>query len=110
MINHAEPPPKYSLQQVKDACVLAGIPEAEAPNIFDYWHSQGWKWGNGQEVTSLASGIRRMRNYQRAHPRKNEKKCINLNCYERGPAIYGPDDTGQMYYQCPKHRSRREPS
>jgi len=111
-----EQPPKYTLEQVKDACVLVGISESEAQAIYDYWHSQDWTWANGRPITNLVSGLRRMRNYQQAKDLHlwqkvkgglhQEKKCLGRNCYKRGPAERGPDDTGQMYYLCDQHKPK----
>lgn len=43
----------YTLEQVKDACALLGIPEQNAQSYFDHYGSQGWKKANGQMITEL---------------------------------------------------------
>ena len=53
-------PKGFSLQEVKDACTLIGIPESEAQAYYDNFDAQGWKRGNGQEIIKLGSHINRM--------------------------------------------------
>lgn len=47
----------YTLQQVKDSCILNGVPESNAQSYFDQYNSQDWKKGNGQPITNLQSHI-----------------------------------------------------
>jgi hypothetical protein len=47
----------FCLQQVKDACITNGIAEINAQSYFDHYNSQGFKKGNGQEITCLQSHI-----------------------------------------------------
>jgi len=51
----AQPVSFYTLEQVKDACVMNGIPETNAQSYFDQYNSQDWKKGNGQMITNLQS-------------------------------------------------------
>lgn len=53
----AEVATTYTLQQVKDACIMNCIPESNAQSYFDQYNSQGWKKGNGQLITNLQSHI-----------------------------------------------------
>lgn len=47
----------YTLQEVKDACVLNGISENNAQSYFDQYNSQEWKKANNQSITNLRSHI-----------------------------------------------------
>ena len=47
----------YSISNVKDACILNGIPESNAQSYFDQYNSQGWKKANNQPITNLQSHI-----------------------------------------------------
>jgi hypothetical protein len=47
----------YTLQQVKDACVLNSIPESAAQSYFDNYNSQGWLKANKLPITNLQSHV-----------------------------------------------------
>lgn len=47
----------YSISNIKDACILNGIPESNAQSYFDQYNSQGWKKANNQPITNLQSHI-----------------------------------------------------
>jgi hypothetical protein len=47
----------YAIQQVKDACVMNGIPDSNAQSYFDQYNSQGWVKANGQVIMNLQSHI-----------------------------------------------------
>lgn len=49
----------YSIEQVKDACNLLGIPEQHAQSYFDQYDSQGWKKGNNQPITELRGHMKK---------------------------------------------------
>ena len=49
----------YTLEQVKDACILLGIPEQHAQSYLDHYGSQGWKKANGQVITELRGHMRK---------------------------------------------------
>lgn len=50
-------PSFFSLEEVKSACILNGIPESNAQSYFDQYNSQGWKKANDQLITNLQSHI-----------------------------------------------------
>ncbi len=50
----------YNLQQVKDACIMNGIPESNAQSYFDHFNAQGWVRANGQPIKNLQSHVKRM--------------------------------------------------
>jgi hypothetical protein len=50
----------YTIDQVKAACVLVGIPEEQAQNYYDHYSSQGWKKANGQQITELRTHMVRL--------------------------------------------------
>lgn len=46
---------KYSIDNVKDACIMNCIPESNAQSYYDQYNSQDWKKANGQPITNLQS-------------------------------------------------------
>lgn len=61
--------------------------------------SKGYKYKSHYR-TILAWARRRAKESQATQP---TKKCLRGGCLTKGPAIRGPDNTGQYYYLCPKH-------
>lgn len=75
--NHAQPFEGcafYNMQQVKDACIVSGIPEINAKSYFDQYVSQGWKKANGQTITNLRSHMAKRWNRARNCWDFDEKK------------------------------------
>jgi len=52
----------HNLQQVKDACVVNGIPESNAQGYFDHFNAQDWLRANKLPIANLQSHIARMWN------------------------------------------------
>jgi hypothetical protein len=106
----------YTIQQCKDACFCNGIPESNAQSYFDQYASQGWKKGNGQQITNLQSHMSKRWNKVNQCWDFDEKKQAGGNktklypipgrvCGERGcglPAIYKAGGEYDHYY-CAEH-------
>lgn len=81
---------EYSLEEVKDACIVNGIPESNAQVYYDHFNAQGWLRANSLPITSLRSHIAAMWSKQRAcwvfGESSQEKKAVDMGkyCYRCG--------------------------
>jgi len=58
------PDENYTIDQVKNAAIMCGIPEKEAEEFYYHYSAQGWVLGNGQAIKDLTSMLVRWRNNQ----------------------------------------------
>ena len=108
----------YTLEQVRDACMLNGIPESQAESYYHNYNRQGWKRGNGQEITNLRSHMWRLWRADRGcwaidlrdkedKPRKTKlfpipgKTCSKSGCPM--PAVYKSTSGAADHYYCQGH-------
>ena len=78
--------------------VVKEFPDIDAQGFIDFYQSKGWMVGK-VKMKDWRAAARRAKKWD-SKPTE-EKKC--RKCWNKGPAIHGPDNTGQMYYLCPKH-------
>ena len=45
----------YTIEQVQDAALIAGVPKDKAEHFYHHYNAQGWLRGNGLPITNLAS-------------------------------------------------------
>lgn len=101
----------YTLQQCKDAALLAGLTEKDAEHYFNHFNSQGWKKGNDQSITNLQSHMAMWRLNKPAFEKQGSiktklfpiagKVCGKEGC--KMPAVY--KDTSGSYdsFACTEH-------
>ena len=80
--------------------VAKEFPDIDAEKFINFYGSKGWMVGKNK-MKDWRCAARNARSWN-TQPTE-EKKCVKLNCYKRGPATYGPDDTGQMHFKCKNH-------
>jgi len=77
----------FTIQQVKDACIMNGIPETNAQSYYDQYSSQGWKKANGQPITNLQSHMAKRWNKAKQCWDFDEKKAKDVQSeYEKAKA------------------------
>lgn len=64
--------PEYTIDQCKDAAVMAGLTEPDGEEFFYHYDTQGWVLGNGQPIVRLGSALVRWKN--QSAKKKKEKK------------------------------------
>ena len=61
-VNNGVGTPAFTLQQCNDKAFVVGMTDQESKEFYDHYNRQGWKLGNGLEMTDLVSCMTSWRN------------------------------------------------
>lgn len=108
----------YRIEDVKDACILNGIPDSNAQSYFDHYNSQDWKKANSQPITNLQSHIAERWDKakedwdfavkkEKSQPKgRLVKSATCVFCHHEGCASYFISPQGQVINTCtPCHQA-----
>ncbi len=82
-----------TIDQCKDAAIMAGLTEADGEEFFYHYAAQGWVFGNGQPVKNISFALCKWKIRSKKKEGKKEKlyHIRGKFCCKRGcnmPAVY----------------------